>query len=292
MNKNKLDIILENTVDLSLKRKARKIIKSLDLSSNHKILEVGSGDGYYPSIISRLGKYYFVGLEIDRKAIDSAEKNFRSANLSYERLKKWGEHKKKTTYFLEGDVTSLPFPDKYFDSVIMSEVAEHLPDDLKGLSEVYRVIKPKGKLILTVPNWYYPFLWDPINWILQRMGTHIKAGFFAGIWNQHVRLYKPNEIKNRVKEAGFKIKRAEVQTKWCLPFNHYIINLGARILANKTLPENVINQANKFSEKNQEKTGIVGAYLKIANSVDRLNTRPDKKVGTTIFVHAIKTSSR
>ena len=40
----------------------------------------------------------------------------------------------------------------------MSEVAEHLSSDIKGLKEVYRVLKPGGIIALTVPNKNYPFL--------------------------------------------------------------------------------------------------------------------------------------
>lgn len=289
MNKNRLKKLLENTIDLSLRRKARKIIEELDPKPSHKILEVGSGDGYYPLILARLGEYFMVGVEIDTRAIDSAEKNFMEAGLPYKRLRKWREQKEKQTYFVEGDALKLPFPDNYFNSVIMSEVAEHLPDDLKGLEEVYRVLKPRGKLILTVPNWYYPFLWDPINWVLQRMGTHIKSGFFAGIWNQHLRLYRPDEIKRKIKEAGFTIKYLEVQTRWCLPFNHYIINLGARILAKKALSKNFLSQVNKFSENvDGQKNLLIRIYLACAGFVDSFNKGSDKKIGTTVFVKAVK----
>ena len=90
----------------------------------------------------------------------------------------------------------LPFKAEFFDKVMMSEVAEHLPDDVKGLKEVKRLLKKAGILILTVPNHNYPFFWDPLNWTLEHFwGTHIKSGFWSGLWNQHLRLYKPDEIK-------------------------------------------------------------------------------------------------
>jgi SAM-dependent methyltransferase len=47
----------------------------------------------------------------------------------------------------------LPFPNDRFDTVVMSEVLEHLDDDIrvKSLTEVCRVLKPGGRLIGTVP---------------------------------------------------------------------------------------------------------------------------------------------
>lgn len=53
------------------------------------------------------------------------------------------------------DTKHFPFSEKTFDSVITNQVFEHVfvPDVF--LQEVYRVLKPKGKLLLTVP-----FLWD------------------------------------------------------------------------------------------------------------------------------------
>jgi SAM-dependent methyltransferase len=47
----------------------------------------------------------------------------------------------------------LPFPNRYFDTVIMSEVLEHLDDDVRWttLGEVHRVLKPGGRFIGTVP---------------------------------------------------------------------------------------------------------------------------------------------
>lgn len=49
------------------------------------------------------------------------------------------------------DVTCLDFPDESFDGVICIHVLEHVPDDTKGISEMYRVLKKGGFAILQVP---------------------------------------------------------------------------------------------------------------------------------------------
>ncbi len=290
-NKKKLQKLLENTADLSLKRKAGRIIEEINPQSKDKILEVGSGDAYYPSILARLGKFYIVGIELDNRVIDTAERNFKALGISYKRFKKWKNQKSKGVYFVEGDANKMPFKKNFFDKIIMSEVAEHLPNDLKGLKEVHRVLKPGGILVLTVPNWYFPFLWDPVNWVLQRppFRSPIKKGFWAGIWNQHQRLYKPDEILSVLKKAGFEIDKVEVQTAWCLPFNHYIINLGARALAGGILPKDLHSQMNKFEESGKSKRSIlIETYYSLARFFDSFNKKSYAKIGTTVFVKAKK----
>jgi 2-polyprenyl-3-methyl-5-hydroxy-6-metoxy-1,4-benzoquinol methylase len=52
-----------------------------------------------------------------------------------------------------GSIDALPFANAFFDTVVCSEVLEHLDDDLlrDGLREIARVLKPDGVLIGTVP---------------------------------------------------------------------------------------------------------------------------------------------
>lgn len=49
------------------------------------------------------------------------------------------------------DVQELSFPSKSFDIVVSCEVFEHVPDPVRGLREIFRVLRPGGELILTVP---------------------------------------------------------------------------------------------------------------------------------------------
>src|SRR3989344_8176951 len=107
-NKKRLEELLGNTADLSLKRKARRIIEEVNPKPSDKILEVGSGDAYYPALFARLGKFYVVGLELDTRVINTAERNFKKLSLPYKRLKKWRSQKLKQTYIVEGDVMKLP----------------------------------------------------------------------------------------------------------------------------------------------------------------------------------------
>jgi SAM-dependent methyltransferase len=48
----------------------------------------------------------------------------------------------------------LPFPDKSFDTIILSDVLEHLPEPQRLWDEMARVLRPDGKVLLNVPYYY------------------------------------------------------------------------------------------------------------------------------------------
>lgn len=53
------------------------------------------------------------------------------------------------------DVQHMPMPDSSFDSAICIEVLEHVPDPERALRELWRVLKPEGKLVFSVPHFLY-----------------------------------------------------------------------------------------------------------------------------------------
>ncbi len=270
--KNNLDYSLKSVGDMALKRRARKIIEGLDLNDGDKILEVGCGNGYYLSLLNRLGKNpKLVGVDIDRSALEDAEK--RIADKSIKLIFSFAE--------------KLPFKNSSFDKIVMSEVIEHVADEKPVLREVYRVLKQGGILTLTTCCIDYPFFWDPVNWILQRLfKTHIKSGFWAGIWNQHTRLYKKEQFEQLMKNAGFRIEQSESLTNWCLPFNHYIVNFIAKLFYSNKLPKNLSSGMNKFKNNKQP------FWLKIGfgfiNGLDSLNDYFPGNSGVSIFIKAKK----
>jgi len=50
-----------------------------------------------------------------------------------------------------GEVTALPFADRSFDAIVAAEVIEHIPDLDRALGEAARVLRPGGRLVVTVP---------------------------------------------------------------------------------------------------------------------------------------------
>jgi ubiquinone/menaquinone biosynthesis C-methylase UbiE len=243
---------------MALKRRARRIVEELDPKDGDKILDVGCGDGFYLHLLSNLGiKLNLTGCDFDFGALRSAKKNLRG----------------KKVRLIQADLMKrLPFRDESFDKIVMSEVAEHLPNDVRGLKEVYRVLKTGGILCLSVPNANYPFLWDPVNWVLEHFfGTHIKSGFWAGIWNQHLRLYTPLQIKKVVKKAGFKVKKVESLTWWCLPFNHNLLHFAARKLYGNGFSEDIAKAVSKYKTQKSKNPLFIEIAFRVVNWIDKLN---------------------
>jgi SAM-dependent methyltransferase len=57
---------------------------------------------------------------------------------------------------LNQDVQQLTFPGESFDLVTSNQVFEHVPDDIRGYAECYRVLRPGGALIFSVPMHDFP----------------------------------------------------------------------------------------------------------------------------------------
>lgn len=271
---DRLDDLLQNVGDMALKRRAKRMIQQLELKNVDKILDLGCGDGYYSYLLSRISlKIEVIGIDNHVAAIESAKRQARKRNIK----------------FIIGNAEKLPFPENYFDKIVMSEIIEHVKDDERVLREARRVLKQGGILVLTTPNKDYPFLWDPISWFLDHFfNSHIKSGFFAGIWNQHIRLYKPEEIEKKLEKVGFKLVSSELLTNWCLPFNHYLLNLGCRLLFNKQLSQDLLQDINKFSESKNKKTRLASFLFWLVNSYDKLNDIFPNSSGVSIFIKAVK----
>jgi ubiquinone/menaquinone biosynthesis C-methylase UbiE len=270
--KDKLETSLKTVGDMALKRRARNVIEGLDLQDGDRILEVGCGNGYYLSLLNRLGlNIDLVGIDNDQLALTDAAKFIGDKGVK----------------LILADASKIPFPANSFDKVVMSEVIEHVNDEQAVLKEVFRILKRNGILALTTCNIDYPFFWDPINWILQHIfNTHIRSGFWAGIWNQHTRLYKKDYIDRLIKRSGFEVLDIESLTSWCLPFNHYLVNMIAKLFYSHKLPGPILAGMNKF--KNNKQPIIINFGFRLINLFDKLNDLIPGSSGVSIFVKGRK----
>lgn len=226
--------LLSTTGDLALKRRAVLIITRLNPQPGEKILDAGCGDGFYLHLLSNLKTpLVLTGVDHDPLALESARQNL----------------KRKKINLVQADLMGrLPFPDQYFDKIVLSEVLEHIPREKEVLLELSRILKTGGLLVLSVPNANYPFLWDPVNWILEHVfDLHIRSGFWAGIWNQHLRLYSAQRLSRLLSLVKFKVHSIDYPTFWSLPFNHYLLNFAARELHKERLKLGIVDSFNKFS---------------------------------------------
>lgn len=85
---------------------------------------------------------------------------------------------------------ALPFPDATFDAVITSEVLEHIWDDRGAIRELVRVLRPGGRMAVTVPT-RWP---ERVSWAIDHR-YHDRPG-------GHVRIYRQHELELRLEEAG------------------------------------------------------------------------------------------
>lgn len=94
---------------------------------------------------------------------------------------------------VRGDAYQLPFADDTFDRIICSEVLEHLVHDTEAMAELYRVLKPGGRIAVSVPTW----LTEKICWALS---AEYHAPLAEG---GHVRIYTERLLRERLEAAGF-----------------------------------------------------------------------------------------
>ncbi len=269
----RLNNLLENVGDMSLKRRAHKLILDLKPTNGDSIVDLGCGDGFYLYLLSNLSiRLKLIGLDCDEIVLRNAKKNLGT----------------KKVKLVLGSATKTPFKDDLFDKAIMTEVLEHIEEDKEALREVYRIIRPGGLLVLTVPSYNFPFLWDPINWILQNLfGTHISGtGFLAGIWARHLRLYKKEDLEKLVEKVGFKIDKVDELTTRAIPFNHYLVNIVARFLYDFKPSSKVADSLSKF--KNVDKPLLIKLAFHLVNSFDKLNDIFPGRHGLNIYIRARK----
>ena len=91
---------------------------------------------------------------------------------------------------VNGDALRLPFPDDSFDRIIASEVLEHLWDDTGAISELVRVLRPGGRLAVTVPT-RFP---ERVSWAINYRYHDTPGG--------HVRIYRQHELETEARAVG------------------------------------------------------------------------------------------
>ena len=104
---------------------------------NARVLEAGGGIGMYAS---QIRKRYTPHVECFDIELERAQ-----------------EAKRDVPHALVAAAEYLPYKSDYFDTILSSDVLEHVTDDRVAAQEMVRVLKPGGRLIVFVPNRWYPF---------------------------------------------------------------------------------------------------------------------------------------
>ena len=224
---------MAHELDPAFAARAALILRHVQPAGAGRILDVGCGRGFYTRAIAALyPQAAVVGVDSSKDYLTAATEQTRGMAVQFARA----------------DARSLPFASGEFDAIVCSEVLEHIVEDGAVLMELSRVLRGEGLLLISVPNRQYPFMWDPLNWMLGRVfGTHVPAHIWwlAGIWADHVRLYTSAELTGRVRAAGFALENLWFTTPRCLPFAHFLLyGIGKNIIERGFLPS-----CNRFDQE-------------------------------------------
>lgn len=163
--------------------RTRAILKFLDAEmtprragAEHLVLDVGSGAGNMAHHLAHYGRV--IGLDNNPRPLGVAR------DRGLEALQSLGDR--------------MPFGDGTFDLVALLDTVEHIPDDMAVFGEALRILKPGGKLMVTVPA--FQWLWSYNDDI-----------------NEHQRRYTGSELQQKLETTGFRVKRMSYNSFFLFP---------------------------------------------------------------------------
>jgi SAM-dependent methyltransferase len=159
------------------RRVIREALLALNLPPGIQILDAGCGSGRNMIELAEFGEV--TGLELAEASVEAA------------RERGVGE-------VVAGSVDEMPFADDSFDLAVSLDVIEHLPDENQSLSELRRVVKPGGMLVVTVPA--YRWLWSDHD-----------------IVNHHYRRYTRAMLEQAAARAGWQTLSSTYFNGFLLP---------------------------------------------------------------------------
>lgn len=171
--------------------KLREANESIDFSyklheyksfTGKKVLDVGCGNGYVLSKYAQEGAQVF-GVDITETGIDLCKKRFGYLGLQGD--------------FRVANAEKLPFEDETFDCVCSMGVLHHTPDTPGAVDEIFRVLKPGGRLIVMFYHrnsaWYRIRM--PLESILTGKSISQLVNEVDGVGNPKGDIYSKKELK-------------------------------------------------------------------------------------------------
>jgi len=186
---------------LGIKRRMKLILRDLDLTDKC-LLDVGCGNGAQTIEFTNLCKNV-IGVDKEQRRLDEFREICQTSGLRNCEIKQM-------------NAENLQFEDESFDIVSCIETLEHIPNQGKALSEMYRVLRSRGSLILSVPNRWWIFETHGANLPLLKWN---RFPFFSWapkkIHDKYAygRIYTKKEIVKLVRSFGFK----DIETEYLMP---------------------------------------------------------------------------
>ena len=156
---------------------ALNLLKKHSSKSKPDVLDLGCGTGVVLRELASWAKP--TGLDMSQLALGFCRK--RSLNQ-----------------LVMGDGAKLPIVGESMDAIIGLDIFEHIEDDVTAFAEAYRVLRPGGILVLSVPA--FKSLWGPHDVALM-----------------HFRRYRTSEVRRKLVSAGFQVKRASYSVFFLFP---------------------------------------------------------------------------
>jgi arsenite methyltransferase len=181
-------LVEEFNASAGAKARRARILGALDLKPGYRVLDVGSGPGHQvfeiASVVGASGRVD--GIDPSNSAIEIAGR--RSSDLS-------------NVNFQHGEAGKLAFVDSIFDAAMSSQVFEYLEDVPGALAEMFRVLKPGGRVLIHDTDWGAT-LWRSSD--VERMARIMK------VWDGHLaEPHLPRILAQTLTAAGFRSVRAE-----------------------------------------------------------------------------------
>ena len=155
----------------------------LDKTKNRFILDLGCGNGYLVNVLIEDG-YNAYGTDASEKGIAIAKQR------NPERF---------FVQDLSSDELPVELKDIHFDTVISTEVIEHLYNPAAFIEFCRRQLKPGGELIITTP--YHGYLKNLFLSIFNKWDSHINPLWLGG----HIKFWSRNTLTRALTDAGFKV---------------------------------------------------------------------------------------
>ena len=179
-----------------------------------KILDIGCGQA---KVWQLFPKTDVIGLDISKKNLSTAKKYIKP---------------------IYGNATKLPFKNNFFDFILASEVLEHIYETNLVLKEINRVLKKKGKLVVTFPNTSsIQFRLSLCLW-----GRNPTLNYPHNV--NHIRFFNIEDIKLMLKTTNLKVKKIrgcnflsfhKVNFKFYIPIPRYIRYFGGDLFPSLSL---------------------------------------------------------
>jgi ubiquinone/menaquinone biosynthesis C-methylase UbiE len=124
-----------SNLHLNRPREVAILTRMMALNRQHRLLDVGCGDGYLTRMFARRAREV-TGLDHDPEMLEIARQLHGRSNVRFD----------------EGAAEKLPYPDASFDRVVAVSVMEHFYDTVSALREMARVLKPGGVVAMSVDS--------------------------------------------------------------------------------------------------------------------------------------------